>query len=436
MEVLSQKKTDKNIVELEIKVDAKALQAEMDNVFEKESKDITIPGFRKGKAPRKIIEKRFGTGVFIEDAVNNLYPNAYSDAIKETGIEPVAPGDVEILEVSPEDGFTFKAIVTVKPEVTVKDYKGIEAEKEIAKVTDEMIEGEIEKLRERNSRLVEVADRPAEDGDTAIIDFEGFVDDVAFEGGKGENHNLVLGSHSFIDGFEDQIIGKNIGEEFDVNVTFPEEYHAEELAGKPAVFKVKLNELKATELPELDDEFVIDVSEFDTLDELKADIKTKLEESAQKMAEDKLENALVDKVIENLEGDIPEVMYEVRIDDMVHDFSHRLQHQGMTLELYLQYTGMALEDFRKTFREQAERQVKIRLALEKIVELEEIVASEEDLDEEYKNLAEMYGMEEKQIRDIIPAEGISADVAANKAIDLIKETAKVTEVEPKAEDKE
>lgn len=427
MNLLSNKKTETNTVELEIEVGAQELEEAMQAVFEREGKDITIQGFRKGKAPRKMIEKRFGNSVFLEDAVNDLYPEAYRKAVEESGIEPVAPGDVEILDAEPGKGFTFKATVTIKPEVKVSDYKGLEVDKLIKEVTDKEIDGEIGVLLERGARMVEVEGRVAVDGDSSVIDFEGFVDGVAFEGGKGENHELLLGSGHFIPGFEEQIVGKEIGSEFDVTVTFPEEYHSEDLAGKEAIFKVKLNSIKEKILPELDDEFAKDVSEFDTLDELKKDLRKNLEEIALKNADDALENTLVEKVIEKLEGEIPEVMYEQRIDDMVREFSQRLSSQGMNLDLYLQYTGMKLEDFRKTFRDQAEKQVKIRLALDEIVRSENITPSEEDIAKEYDRISEMYDMSADKLKGLIPADELIKDIAANQAIDLIRDSAKITE---------
>lgn len=429
MKVISNKKTDTNTVELEIEVSKEQLEEAVENVYQRQVKDITVPGFRKGKAPKKIIEKRFGEGVFLEEAVNDIYPDAYAKAIDETGIEPVAPGDIEIISLDENVGFTFKAIVTVKPEVSVSNYKGIKADKLVKKVTDEQVDQELDRLRERNGRLVEVEGRSAQADDTATIDFEGFHEEVAFEGGKGEDYDLVIGSNTFIPGFEEQIVDKNVGEEFDVNVTFPEEYHAEDLAGKPVVFKVALKQLKETQLPELDDEFAKDVSEFDTLDELKEDLRGNLQKMADDQAQDFLENSLVDSIIENLEGEIPEVMYEVRVDGMVQDFAQRLASQGMNLDLYLQYTGMEMADFRKTFEEQAKRQVKIRLALEKIVELENIVPTEEELEAEYEKFAEMYQMDIEKIKELIPAENITEDVANGKAIDLVRESAEVTEVD-------
>ena len=431
MSLTSTKKKDNNIVELEIAVTADELAKAVEKVFRRKAKNITVPGFRKGKAPKQIIEKMYGEGVFLEDAVNDIYPSAYTQAVEEADIEPVDKAEVEILDMDKGNGngFTFKATVTVKPEVSVKDYKGIKAEKKITKISDAVIDEEIEKMRERNARIISVEARPAVNGDTAIIDFDGFVDDVPFDGGKGEDFNLVLGSGSFIDTFEQQIEGHGVGEEFDVNVTFPEEYHVEELKGKPALFKVKLKELKGKELPELDDEFVKDVSEFNTVDELRKDMREKMQEQNDQRAGNDLENDLIDEVIKNLEGDIPACMYENKIDDMVRDFEYRLSSQGMNMQLYLQYSGMDKEGFRETFREQSERQVKIRLALEKIAELENIQILEEEIEAEYTKLAESYKMDVEKVKGFITGKDISADLRTGKAVDLVRDSADVTEVE-------
>ena len=441
MTLVSTNKTDKNTVQLEIKVGAEEFKPAVDRAYRKNAPKITVPGFRPGKAPRAMIEKTYG-GFFMEEAVNELFPAAYESAVEEAAIEPVDKAEIEVKEVG-EDGFTFVATVTVKPQVSISSYKGIKGSKKTASVKDEEVERTLKSLQERGARQITVEDRAAQLGDTATIDFEGFVDGEAFAGGKGEGFDLVLGSGQFIPGFEDQVVGHNVGEEFDVNVTFPEEYHAEELKGKAAVFKVKLHELKVKELPELDDEFAKDVSEFDTLAELKADIQAKLLERSQKQCDDEFENELVTGVIANMEADIPECMIERRIDEMVQDFGYRLQSQGLNLETYLKYTGSELESFRKTFREQAERHVRIRLALEEITKLENLTASEEEIEKEYARLAEMYGIEVAKVKEFIPTKDVAMDVAVNKAIDLIKENAEVTLVageepaaqEPAAEEK-
>ncbi len=422
MSLVSNKKTDNNLVELEIKVDAEAFEAALQRAYKKNVGKIQVPGFRKGKAPRKIIEKMYGKECFYEDAVNDIYPIEYAAAVKEAGIDPVDHPDVEVVSLD-ENGLVFKAKVVVKPEVEVTNYKGIEVKKTIAAVTEEEINSEIDRLRDRNGRLVNVDDRAAANGDNTVIDFEGFVDGVAFEGGKGENYPLTLGSNQFIPGFEDQIVGHKVGEEFDVNVPFPAEYHVPELAGKDSVFKVKLNEIRVRELPEADDEFAKDVSEFDTLDELKADIKAKLTETKEKAADTDVENKLIDTVIDNMKADIPAVMFDHAVDNMVHDFEHRLASQGMTLELYLQYTGFDMDSFKKQFEDQAQKQVKIRLALEKIVELENIAPTEEELNAEFENMAKTYSMDVEKVKELVPVEELSADIAVQKAIDLVKESA-------------
>lgn len=435
MNLTSTTPKDKNVVELEIAVGAKELEEAAAKVFKRKGKTITIPGFRKGKATRGMIEKMYGEGVFLEDAVNDLYPAAYEEAVEQAGIDPVDRADVEILTLDKETGFTFRATVTVKPEVSVKDYKGISAEKVIGEVSDEDVDKEIEQLRERNARSITIEDRPAQNGDATVIDFEGFVDGVAFDGGKGDGYQLTLGSGQFIPGFEEQIVGHTLGEEFDVNVTFPEEYHSDELAGKASVFKVKLHEIKGKELPELDDEFAKDVSEFDTLAEFKDDVRKKLQENSDRKAQEDFETKLVDQVIENLESDIPECMFENKIDELVRDFEYRLSSQGMNMQLYLQYTGMEMDSFRKSFREQAERQVKIRLALEKIAELEGLEASDEEVEKELEKMAEAYKTDIERLRTMIPVKDVKHDIKAQKAIDLIRDSAKVTEVAKKAEEK-
>lgn len=423
--LVSNQKTDTNLYELEIKVDADRFEAAVEQAYRTNGRKMNVPGFRKGKAPRKMIEKLYGEGVFYEDAINALYNDALFEAVDEAGLELVTRPEVEITAVSHADGFTMKAKCTVRPEVTVKKYKGIEATKTVKAVTDEDIENELHRLQERGARTITVEGRAAETGDQAKIDFEGFVDGEAFEGGKGEGFDLTLGSNTFIPGFEDQVVGHSAGETFDVNVTFPEDYHAEELKGKDAVFHVTLHELKARELPELDDEFAKDVSEFDTLEELKADLQKKMAEENEKSAETEVENRLIDVIIENMEAEIPDVMYENRVDEEVRNFDMRLQQQGMSLDLYLQYTGMEMDSFRKQFREPAEKQVKIRLALEEIVKLEKIEVPEEELNAEYAKLAEQYKMDEKQVRSLIPEDSFKMDLAVNKAIDLVKENAKI-----------
>jgi trigger factor len=427
MGLVNTNKIETNKIELEISVDAVSFAKAVDTAFKKNVHKMNVPGFRQGKAPRSIVEKLYGEGVFYEDAVNAAYPQAFEEAVVEAGIEPVDKAKIEVVTVGKE-GLVFKAVVTVKPEVTIGEYKGLSVEKIVKNVSDEDINAEIEKLRQKNSRMISIEDRVTQNGDIAVFDFEGFVDETTFEGGKAEKHSLELGSGQFIPGFEDQIIGHSIGDEFDVNVTFPQEYNVPELAGKPAVFKIKLHEIKNKELPELDDEFAKDVSEFDTLGELKASTSKKLQEAIDKAATEKAENDLIDLVITDFSGEIPEVMIEHRIDQTVQDFDYRLQMQGMDLSKYLEYTNMDNVSFRKTFREQSEKQVKIRLALEKIVKFENIVPTQEEIYAEYENVSKKYNFEISKIKEHIPDSDFVMDIAVNKAIDLVKETAKINEV--------
>lgn len=429
MSLKSQNKIDTNRVELEVVVDAETFEKGLAAAFKKQSKKISIPGFRKGKAPRAFVEKYFGKEVFYEDAVNALYPDALDEAVKEAGLEVIQDKiDFDVKEVGPQ-GFTFTAALTTKPEVTIENYKGIEAVKKSAEVTDEDIDAEIKKVQERNSRMVTVEDRAAQNDDIAVIDFEGFLDGEPFEGGKGENYSLTLGSGQFIPGFEEQIVGHNTGDEFEVNVTFPEDYQAEELKGKATTFKCKLHEIKIKELPEVDDEFVKDVSEFDTLADYKEDLKKKLAESKEKEAADDLENQLIDKLVELVQGEIPEAMYENKIADSIREFGYRLQSQGLNLDTYMKYTGMNVDQMKEGFRPQAERQVKLRLALEKIAALEELKAGEEDLNQEYQKIAEQYKMEADKIKELIPAAELEKDICVEKAINLVRDNANIKDAE-------
>ncbi|MCR4925478.1 MAG: trigger factor [Clostridiales bacterium] len=412
---------ENNVYEVEVSVDAETFNDAVTKVYNKQKKNITVHGFRKGKAPRSVIEKLYGEGVFYDDAIEMVFPDALKAAVDEAGLDMVATEDAEVTSCG-KDGLEIKVKVVVKPEVTISEYKGIKAKKESAEVTDEDINAEIDKLRERNARMVGVEDRAVKDGDFAVIDFEGFVDGVAFEGGKGENFNLGIGSGQFIPGFEEQIIGHNIGEEFDINVTFPENYNPK-MAGKDATFKIKIKEIKAKELPEVDDEFVKDVSEFSTLDELKEDIKKHLADSKAHKVEEEFENSIVDKIVENMSADIPNAMIEMRIDENIKDFDYRLHAQGLGLDKYLQYTGMEMGAFRESFKEQAEKQVKTRLALEKIVELENITVDDATVEEEYKKLADSYNMDVENVKKALPVEMFTQDLKVNKAIDFVKENA-------------
>ena len=432
MNLVKSEKLEKNQHELQFSIDAASFNDAIAKAYKREAGKYNIPGFRKGKAPRHMIEKMYGEDVFQYSAVNDLFPAEYDKAVEASGIEPVDRPEVDIVSMNTEDGVVLKAVVTVKPEMKVGNYIGLKAEKAANTVEDAAVDADVNRLRERNARLV-AREGKAQDGDITDIDFEGFVDGEAFDGGKGEHFSLTLGSGQFIPGFEEQIVGHEAGEEFDVNVTFPEDYHAKELAGKAAVFKVKLNEVQYKELPVADDEFAKDVSEYDTLDEFKASIRKNMEEAAEKQAELEVENALVDQLVATLEGDIPPVMIETRIDEMVRDFDYRLSQQGLRLADYLKYIGGDEAKFREGFKEQAEKQVKMRLALEAVAKAENIEASEEDFENEVKRIADTYKMEVEKVRSIIPVAEVKKDLAVNKAIDFIKSKAEITA--KKAEEK-
>ena len=425
MEIISQNNTATNTTAIEFSFTAEEFENAISTAYNKRKKSITVPGFRKGKAPRKVIEAQYGESVFYDDAVNSLYNQNIVAVIDKTGLDVVDVENTEVVEVSKENGVKFKADIITKPVVEISDYKGLEVKKTTKTVDDAAVDAEIDKIRNRNARSISVEDRAAQIGDTAVIDFEGFLDGVAFEGGKGEKFPLELGSGSFIPGFEEQVAGKNIGEDFDVNVTFPEHYQAENLAGKPAVFKCKLHEIKGKELPNVDDEFVKDVSEFDTLDEYKADIKSKLEKAPADEASTNLDNALVDAVIGKMKAEVPQVMYQRRIDEIVREWSAR---NRISVEDYLKYTGVTMDQFRANFTEVAKRQVDLRLALEKIAELENITVSDEDVEKEYADMAEQYKMEADKIKAAVPADAIKNDLKIEKALDLVRDSAKIEEV--------
>ena len=433
MEIISNNKTGANTVEAEIKVNAADFEAAVQAAYLKKRKNITLPGFRKGKATRKMIEAQYGEGFFYEEAVNSIYQKTVADAIDELKLEVVDVPETEVTSVSKEDGVSFKVTFTVKPEVEISGYKGLKVEKTVKTITDADVDAEIERVRNNNARIIDVTDRAAENGDTVVFDFEGFCDGEAFDGGKAEKFSLEIGSGRFIPGFEEQIVGKNIGEDFDVNVTFPENYNAENLAGKPAVFKCKIHEIKGKELAELDDEFAKDVSEFDTLAEYKADIKSKLEETAKNHADSMLDNTISEKLAEILVAEIPEAMFEHRIADMLREWEYRNRYAGITLQDYLKYTGLTIDQFKENFRAPAEIQVKLRLALEKIAELEKIEVTEDALNEQYQKLADEHKMDLERVKAIISADSLKADIASEKAFDLVKESAEITEVEEKAE---
>ncbi len=423
-----------NRYELEILVDGERFREAIKAAYKQNAKKINVPGFRKGKAPLSYVETYYGSEIFFEDALNLIYSDVVEEAIEESGLRVINDKmDFDMVSISKEDGVDFKVTVTTYPEIEIGEYKGLKAEKVIAKVEDSEIDAQVNAMADRNARMIAVEDRAAQLGDTAVIDFEGFCDGVAFDGGKAEGHNLELGSGQFIPGFEDQIVGHNIGEEFDINVTFPEEYGAKELAGKAAVFKIKLHEIKVRELPEIDDEFAKDVSEFDTLEALKADLKAKALERKQKVADEEVENDLVQQIVDSIKGEIPEAMFENRLNQSVEEFAYRLQSQGLDLQTYLKYTNASIDDFKASFRPQAESQVKFRLALEKIVELEKIEATEDELNEQIEKMAKDYGMEAEQIKAAVPTEEIAKDIAVGKAIDFIKENAVIKEVEAKTE---
>ena len=434
MKLTNVEKKEKNQVALSIVVAADVFEAACEKSYRKNVRNINIQGFRQGKAPRKIIEKLYGPEIFYDDAMNECIPDAYEAAVAEAGLKVVS--QPSITEVDVKDGeFLFTAVVYVKPEVSVKDYKGIEAEKEEVAVTAEDVEAELARMQTRNARQVSV-EREAKKGDVVNLDFEGFVDGVAFEGGKGEKFDLELGSGMFIPGFEEQLEGKNVGDECDVNVTFPEEYNEKSLAGKPAVFKCKINEIKENQKPELDDEFAKDVSEFDTIAELKADIEKKMVESKQSSADTAFQERVMDKVIENMEAEIPDAMVETQLDRVAEDFSYRLAMQGMEFESYLKMTGMTMEQFRSVFAPQALRQVKIRLALEKIAELEGMDITEEDLNAEFDKLADNNKMDIAKVKELLAAEDLKADMLCQKANEFVIANAKAVAKAEKAADAE
>ncbi|MDD6727732.1 MAG: trigger factor [Eubacteriales bacterium] len=423
MALKSSNKVDTNVYEIEVTVAPEVFTEACKSAFMKQRKSIQLPGFRKGKATQGMVEKMYGEGAFYEDALEIVYPEAVSSAIDEAGLRTVdSPYDLEVSAMSKAEGVEMKMKVTVYPEVKLGDYKGLKAAMLPTEATDEDVDAELTNMLDRNSRLVSVEDRPAEMGDTAEIDFEGFVDGVAFEGGKGENYPLELGSNTFIPGFEEQVAGHKSEEEFDVCVTFPEDY-AGDLGGKEAVFKCKIHEIKTKEMPELDDEFAKDVSEFDTLDELKEDLKKQISERKADKAKTDFENQLIEQVIGNMECEVPECMFTKRTDEMVQDYAYRLQMQGLDLNTYLSYMGQDMDSFKASFREGAENQVKASIALEAIVDAEKIEVSDEEIDAEVAKLAEQYQMDAEQIKKAVPVDQLAADIKTRKAVDLIVESA-------------
>ena len=424
---LQVEKLEKNMAKLTIEVSAEDLEKAMQNAYLKAKNRITIPGFRKGKAPRKMIEHMYGKGIFLEDAANALIPEHYSKALEECELEIVSQPEIDVTQAEPGKAFIFTAEVAVKPEVTLGEYKGLEVPKTETEVTEEEIEAELKKEQEKNSRTITVEDRGAENGDIATIDFEGFIDGTAFEGGKGTDYPLTLGSGSFIPGFEDQLVGAKAGDHVEVNVTFPEEYQAAELAGKAAVFQCDVKKVEAKELPELDDDFAQDVSEFDTLAEYKDDIRKKLTERKEKEARTAKENAAVDKVIENAQMEIPDAMINTQISQMLDDFSRRMQAQGLTMEQYFQFTGMTADKMREEMKPQALKRIQTRLVLEKIAETENIQPTDEEVNKEISKMAEMYKMEADKLKELLgdrELEQMKKDMAVQKAVTLVADEAK------------
>jgi trigger factor len=419
---LQVEKLEKNMAKLTIEASAEEFEAALQKAYLKNKDKINVQGFRKGKAPRAIIEKMYGVGMFYEDAANELIPEAYEKAALESGLDIVSRPDIDVVQVEKGKTFIFTAEVAVKPEVTLGEYKGIVVEKKEAEVTEEEVLAQIDKEREQNSRTITVDDRPVQDGDMTVIDFEGFVDGKAFEGGKGENYSLTIGSHSFIDTFEEQLIGKTIGEFVDVNVTFPAEYQAAELAGKPALFRVKINEIKVKELPALDDDFAQDVSEFDTLDEYKKSIEATIKESKEKELKTAKENEVVDKIIEGATMDIPEAMISAQVNQMAEDFAQRMKYQGLSIEQYFQFTGMDARKFMDSLKPQAVKRIQSRLVLEAVANAEKIEVTEEEMEKELTDMASMYQMEADKLKELIgekEKEQIKADIAVQKAVDFV-----------------
>lgn len=434
MNLKSSAKTDVNMTELVVEIDAESFEKAVEAAYQRQKKNISMPGFRKGKVPRKMCERTYGENVFYEDAINALLNVELPALIVDAELEIVDTPKVEVTSISKEEGVSLKVICVTKPEISLADYKGIEAPKVVKEITDEDVDQQIEAMRQRNARVVSVDDRAAEMGDEVNFNFEGFFGDEAFEGGKGENYQLKLGSGQFIPGFEEQVAGHNIGEDFDVTVTFPEDYQMEDYAGKEAVFKCSINSISREELPELDDEFVKDTSEFDTVDELKADVRKKLEESAENAADSAFENAVIMKLIEKVEDPIPHCMFEHRADALMNQFANQLKAQGVSLDLYLQYTGMDQDSLKATYLDRAENEVKLRLALEKIAALENLEVSDEDLEAEVVRLAEENGLTPEDVKKRIYVEELRGDMLATKAMDLVKEAAVPTDAPEETEE--
>jgi len=427
MSLKSTTKTDVNTTELVITIDAESFENAVEKAYQRQKKNIQLPGFRKGKVSRKLAEKEFGSGVFYEEAINLLLGPELDAAVKESSLNLVDRPSVEVLSIDKETGVELKAVCVTKPEIEISDYKGIKASKSVKDITEEDIDNQIEMIRKKNARIVSVDDRAAQLQDEVVIDFEGFFGDEPFEGGKGEDHPLRLGSGQFIPGFEDQVVGHNIGDNFDVNVTFPEDYQMTDYAGKDAVFKCTLKAISYEELPEINDDLIKDATEFDTVEEYRSDIRTKLEEAAVKQAESAFEGQILNALIEKVDSPIPNCMYEQRIDVLMRSFEQQLKQQGMDLNLYFQYTGMDMDSFRDTYRDKAVSEVKLRLALEKIAELENIELTEEEINNGLSEIAAANGVDVETIKNFIPMDDYTTDLKVQKAVDLVKENAVVTE---------
>ncbi len=419
---------EKNLVKLTFEVSREKFEEGINNSYKKNKAKFNIPGFRKGKVTKAIIEKYYTEAVFYDDAINYVLPDAYDAAVKESELDVVARPEIDVEEIKKGEPVVFTALVTTKPEVKLGTYKGIKVEKIENTVTDEDVDKEIDAARARNARVISVEDRAVQSGDIAVINFEGFCDGVAFEGGKGENYDLEIGSNTFIPGFEDQVIGAEIGKEIDVNVTFPEEYHAPDLAGKPAVFKVTVNEIKVKELPEADDDFASEVSEFETFAEYKDSVKKKLEEQAEEKAKQDTENAVIEEVVKNAEVEIPKAMADTQIDRMINDFAQRLQYQGMSIDMYLQYTGSTIEAMRENFREQAEKQCKVTLVIEAVMNKEGIDVTDEEIDDKIVEMSKIYNMEVEKLKEVLRPEDkddIAKDIKFAKTVDMLVNKAKI-----------
>ena len=417
---------EKSMAKLTIEVAADEFEAALNKAYQKSKNKINLPGFRKGKAPRAMIEKMYGAGIFVEDAANIIIPDAYESAAKESELEIVAQPEIAVEQAEKGKPFIFTATVAIKPDVTLGDYKGIEVEKKEAEVSEDEISAEIDRVRESNARMITIDDRATQDGDTVVIDFDGYVDGEQFEGGKAEDYTLVLGSHSFIDNFEDQLVGKNIGDDVEVNVTFPEQYQAEELQGKPALFKVKIKEIKVKELPELDDDFAQDVSECDTLDAYKEEVKSKLVKIKEDDIKREKEDAVIEKIIENATMEIPEQMVDAQTRQMTQEFAQRLQSQGLSLEQYMQFTGLTPQKMQEELKPQALKRIQSRLVLEAVVEAEKIEATQEDIEKEIENMAKMYQMEADKLKELVGEEEkkqIALDMAVQKAVEFVVDAA-------------